>query len=197
MQPSFAGRDVGDVGQPDAVRCRGDELLFQQVRRDRQRMTAVGGARPEPATGECVDAVAPHQARDAATACRASLRSERGMHPGAAVTAMVLGMKAPQVGERRAVGARADTLRPTAPRMIPAGRDLEDPAHQPDRPMVSMIADEFEAHPGASAKMPVAFFRTSRSMRVRSSSRFRRVISDAWSAGDGIGLSALDRDAPT
>lgn len=37
-------------------------------------------------------------------------------------------------------------------------------------------------------------------MRVRSSSRFNRVISDAWSAGDGIGetfgVAALDRAFP-
>jgi hypothetical protein len=50
-----------------------------------------------------------------------------------------------------------------------------------------MVADEFEAHLGTSAKMPIAFFSTSRSIRVRSSSRFNRVISDAWSAGDGSG----------
>jgi len=49
--------------------------------------------------------------------------------------------------------------------------------------------------------MPIAFFSTSRSMRVRSSSRFKRVISDAWSAGDVSGekvddVVALDRAAP-
>jgi len=63
-----------------------------------------------------------------------------------------------------------------------------------------MIADESEAHLGTSAKMPIAFFNTSRSMRVRSSSRFNRVISDDWSAGDGsgetLGVAALDPAVP-
>jgi len=64
-----------------------------------------------------------------------------------------------------------------------------------------MVADESEAHLGTSAKMPIAFFNTSRSMRVRSSSRFNRVICDAWSAGDGIGdrpgdVAARDRAIP-
>ena len=64
-----------------------------------------------------------------------------------------------------------------------------------------MIADESETHPGTSAKVPIAFFNTSRSMRVRSSSRFNRVICDAWSAGDGIGdkpdgVPTLDRAVP-
>ena len=64
-----------------------------------------------------------------------------------------------------------------------------------------MIADESEAHLGTSAKMPIAFFSTSRSMRVRSSSRFKRVISDAKSAGDGSAgtpsVATLDRVAPS
>jgi hypothetical protein len=58
-----------------------------------------------------------------------------------------------------------------------------------------MVADESEAHLGTSAKMPIAFFSTSRSMRVRSSSRFKRVISDAWSADDGI-AEVVDTVAP-
>jgi hypothetical protein len=58
-----------------------------------------------------------------------------------------------------------------------------------------MVADEFEAHLGTSAKMPIAFFSTSRSMRVRSSSRFNRVISDAWSAGNGSGANPGDETA--
>jgi hypothetical protein len=100
---------------------------------------------------------------------------------------MMLAMEAPHVGEQCAVGACTSTFRTIAPSIIAAGRDLEDPTHQPDRPTVGMVADEFEAHLGTSAKMPIAFFSTSRSMRVRSSSRFNRVISDAWSAGDGSG----------
>jgi hypothetical protein len=63
-----------------------------------------------------------------------------------------------------------------------------------------MVADEFEAHLGTSAKMPIAFFSTSRSMRVRAGSRFNRVISDAWSAGDGSGettdVVACERRVP-
>jgi len=64
IQPSFTGRDVGDVSEPDAIGCRGDEFLVQQVRRDRQMVAAVGRARSETATGECADAVTPHQLRD-------------------------------------------------------------------------------------------------------------------------------------
>ena len=41
IQPSLAGRDIGYVGQPDAVGCRSGELLLQQVRRAREN----GGGR--------------------------------------------------------------------------------------------------------------------------------------------------------
>jgi transposase len=43
-----------------------------------------------------------------------------------------------------------------APGVISAGRDLDDPTHQPDRPSAGMVADESEAHLGTSAKMPIA-----------------------------------------
>jgi hypothetical protein len=113
---------------------------------------------------------------------------------------MMLAMEAADIGEQRAVRNDPSTIGTVAPCIIAAGRDLEDPTHQPDRPTVGMVADESEAHLGTSAKMPMALFSTSRSMRVRSSSRFKRVISDAWSAGDGIGemidVVALDRIVP-
>ena len=70
VKPTFVGGDVCDVGEPDAVRCRCDELLLQPVRRDRQVMTAVGRARLEPAAGERANPVPPDQALDPATACR-------------------------------------------------------------------------------------------------------------------------------
>ena len=144
--------------------------------------------------------MAPHQPRDPSPACHPAFRTKRGMHSGTAVTAMMLGVKATHIGEQRAVRNRPSAIGTVAPCIIAAGRDLEDPTHQPDRPTVGMVADESEAHLGTSAKMPIAFFSTSRSMRVRSSSRFKRVISDAWSAGDGIGEAvdavALDRTVP-
>ena len=132
----------------------------------------------EPATGERANTVTTHQPRDAATTRRPAFGTERGMHPGTALTAMMFAMEATYIGKKRAVRNDPSAIGTVAPCVIAAGRDLEDPAHQPDRPTVGMVADEFEAHLGTSAKMPIAFFNTSRSIRVRSSSRFSRVISD-------------------
>lgn len=117
---------------------------FKRFRCDRQIVAAVGRARPEPATGERADTVASHQTRDAATACRPALRTERGMYPGAAVTAMMLAMETTHIGKQRTVGARPGAFWTVAPCVIAAGRDLKNPAHQPDRPLAGMVADELE-----------------------------------------------------
>ena len=78
------------------------------------------------------------------------------MHPRAAVTTAMLGMKATHIGKQRAVRGRSCAFWTTAPCVIAARRDFDDPPHQPDRPTVGMVADESEAHLGTSAKMPIA-----------------------------------------
>jgi hypothetical protein len=80
---------------------------------------------------------------------------------------MMLGLEATHFGKQRAVRNGPGTIGTVAPCIIAAGRDLEDPTHQPDRPTVGMVADESEALLGTSAKMPMALFGKSRSMRVR------------------------------
>jgi len=46
IKPALLGLDVGDVGEPDPVRRGGDEVALEQVRGDREVVTAVGSARP-------------------------------------------------------------------------------------------------------------------------------------------------------
>src|SRR3954447_25977935 len=46
IKPALIGLDVGDVGQPDLVRRGGAEVPLDQVRRDREVVTAVGGPHP-------------------------------------------------------------------------------------------------------------------------------------------------------
>ena len=82
IKPSLAGRDIDNVGQPDAVGCFRDELLFQQVGRNRKIVAAVGRTRLEPAARKSADTMSPHQTFDTATTCRRAFRAQRGMHPG-------------------------------------------------------------------------------------------------------------------
>ncbi len=84
-------------------------------------------------------------------------RAERGMRPGTGAAALDLGMETTRVGRKRAVGARAGAFRPAEPRMMFAGRNLGDPARQPDRLSAGTIADGPEARPDTSAKMAIAF----------------------------------------
>jgi hypothetical protein len=44
IQPAFIGRDVCDVGEPHAVRRCGGEVPSKDIRRDRQRVAAIGCA---------------------------------------------------------------------------------------------------------------------------------------------------------
>ena len=176
-QPAFAGRDAGDVGQPDAARRRRDERLPQQVRRDRQAMAAVGGAWPEPATGGRADAVAPRRSCDTRPRPAVlALRAERGMHPGAA-------RNGPST-----VGTVAPCMSPLAEtsRVRHIGRIGQRSAWSRMGPRLTR---------GTSAKMQVASSGTSRSARTRSSPRFERAISDARPAGDGI-RGTVDAVAP-
>src|ERR1700729_4474644 len=200
IEPSLSSGDVCDVRQPDGVRRRCRERLLQQVRRDRKVVAAVRCARLEPTPCQAANAVVAHQTGDASPANRSAFSTKRGVHPQRAITATMLGLETPDIAEQMTVGDEPGAVRAIPPCIVAAGRDLKHAAHEPDRPRAGVIADEREPHLGTSAKMPMAFFRTSRSMRVRSRSRFSRAISAAWSAGDGScgapAATARERVAP-
>ena len=83
------------------------------------------------------------------------------------VSDMMFAVEATYIGKQRTIGAGSGAFWTVAPCVIAAGRDHEDPAHQPDRPLAGMVApdrplagmvaDELETHFGTSAKMPIAF----------------------------------------
>ncbi len=178
IQPPFAGCDIGDVGEPDCVwrGCR--EVLRQQVRRDRQIMTTVGGTRPEPASRQCADTMATHQSFDATTAASMTLRPQGGMHPRRSVSPLMPRLESAHLGKQCQVRHRPCAWRPDAPVVIAAARHTEHAAHDIHRPGGRMLLDKSELHRGISAKMPTAFFKMSRSIRARSSSLRSRAISD-------------------
>ncbi len=200
VEPSFSSRDVGDVREPNGVwrRCRED--LLQQVRRDRKVVAAVRRAGPEATPGQSANAMVAHQPLDASLADSLAFRTKRGMHSRRAITTAMLGFETADIAEKMTIGDAPGTVRPNPPGIVAAGRHLQHAAHETDRPRRRVFADELEPHLGTSAKMPMAFFRTSRSMRVRSRSRFSRAISPAWSAGDGSGgtpaATARERATP-
>ena len=120
-----------------------------------------------------------HQPLDPATADPVILGAQSCVYARAAITAPMLTMEALNILEEASIGRGPGALGPGAPGIIAAGRDLEHAAHEPHRVSAGMLLDEAKPHLGISAKMPMAFFNTSRSMRVRSSSRRSRAISAA------------------
>jgi hypothetical protein len=59
VKPTFAGRDVGDVGQPNPIGAVGHKGLVEQVWRHGQGMIAVGRAYAIAAWGSSPDAMLP------------------------------------------------------------------------------------------------------------------------------------------
>src|ERR1700757_4382091 len=68
IKPALISLDVGDVGEPDPVGPGGDEVALEQVRGDREVVTAVGGAHPPWPRHDGPDTVAAHQSLDATAA---------------------------------------------------------------------------------------------------------------------------------
>lgn len=60
INPTFPRPDIGDVTSPLLVRPAGGEVLLQGIRRDVERMVAVGGAFELPAADD-PDAILAHQ----------------------------------------------------------------------------------------------------------------------------------------
>lgn len=80
VQPALAGRQVGDVGQPDCVWPRGREVLLQEIGRDREIVAAVGRAGPEPTPRQGTDAMSANEALYLPMADRPALSPQAGMH---------------------------------------------------------------------------------------------------------------------
>lgn len=126
-------------------------------------MAAVGGDGAETACGDAADAVSTHQALDPAAAGHATLCAQRRVEARAAVAATMALVKATDVGQQRTVRARPHALGPATPSVVAAGRHAEHTAHEPDRVLLPVVLDETKPHLGASEKMAIAFFKTSRS----------------------------------
>src|ERR1700730_1577793 len=79
IEPALIGLDVGDVGEPDPVRRGDGEVPLEQVRRDREVVTAVGGAHPPWPRHDGPDTVTTHQSLDATATHPAASGPQLGM----------------------------------------------------------------------------------------------------------------------
>src|SRR6266481_5735714 len=186
IEPALIGLDVGDVGEPDAVRRGSYEVPIQQVRGDRKVVPAVGGPHPPWPRHDGPDPVMAHQSLDATAARPAALRLQFDMDAGTAIASIGVAMDPLDVVDEFTIGGRASALRARAPGIIAGRRDPEHLAQDPHRIISAAIFDETKSHFGTPAKIAIDFFNTSRSMRSRSFSRCKRAISAAWSADGSV-----------
>src|ERR1700688_3098693 len=179
IKPALIGLDVGNVGEPDAIRRGSDEVPIQQVRSDRELVTAVSRAHPPWPRHDGPDAVTAHQSLDAAAAHPAALSLQLDMDAWAAIASISVAMDPLDVVDELSIGGRAPALRARAPGVITGWRYLEHVAQDPHRVVGAAIFDEAESHVRTPAKIAIDFFKMSRSMRSRSFSCCKRAISAA------------------
>ena len=79
---------------------------------------------------------------------------------------------------------------PLAPGIIAADRNLQRLAQQCDCVLLTVLSDELKLHSWPREKMPIAFFKISRSCRRRSFSRFK------WRISSSCGVLGLWMSAP-
>src|SRR4051795_8043261 len=207
VQPALAGRDVGDVGQPDRVRSLGGELPVERVGRDREVVAAVGGPRGAAPPARDGEAALAHEARHPPAADPGAppppprghppphepppplaadpdpLRPQLGVHARAAVGAPA-GLE-----DRRDPLAHPSVIAPAPaparsaaePGVEAAHRDAHDPAQRPDRERRTLGGDEALPHETAAslAKKAAAFLRISFYCSRRFTSRRSRASSAA------------------
>src|SRR6202035_3952371 len=179
IEPALIVLEVGDSGEPDSVRRGGGEFSLKQVRRDREVVTAVGGAHPPWPRHDGPDTVTAHQSLDATAACPAALGPQLGMDARAAIASACVAVDPLDVVDEVTIGGGSPALRARAPGIIAGRRDTEHVAQDRHRIVSAAIFDEAESHFGTPAKIAIDFFKMSRSMRNRSLSRCKRAISAA------------------
>ena len=146
IKPALISLDVGDVGEPDPVRRGGDEVALEQVRGDREVVTAVGGAHPSWPRHDGPDTVAAHQSLDTTAVRLAAQSPQLGMDARAAIAAIGLAVNPLDLVDELTIGGGSRALRARPPGIITSRRDAEHVAHDRHRIVGTAIFNEAESH---------------------------------------------------
>jgi len=112
VEPALAGRNVGDVRQPNLIGPVHDKILLEQVCRHRQAMLAVGCADAIAARSPRLDTVLAHDPFDPLAADGLARGAQFGVDARRSVSFLVLGMDPTDVDQQRAIGDLAQAVRP-------------------------------------------------------------------------------------
>src|SRR5512137_1193198 len=189
VEPAFTGPEVGYIRYPLLVRAGGREVLFQPIRRYRERVFGLG-RRLEAACRPRPEAHGPHPLSDAPATDPPALGLQVQRNPGRAITAPMV-VKEPLNSRIKTpvLGGSVRLWRPL-PGVIPAAAHLQYPTHRRHLKHHLMRLDEGVpyrdslAKPGLSTVegYAAAFFKIATSSSRCANRRFSRVSSAACSA---------------
>lgn len=167
VQLAFAGRELGQVGDPTLIRPGRREVATEQIRR-RRAVTAGGPPRPLAGTTDAADPVLAHQPGHALVIGRDTATRELAQHPHAPIGAAGGLVDLDDLHEQTVVGELSRGRPPRAPGVeARACHHPGQPAQPRHRVVRLMIPDETAAaHRIVSrAKYAAALRRISRSTR--------------------------------
>ena len=111
VEPALAGRNVGDMRQPDLIGPMRDKILLEQVCRHWQAMLAVGCAHAIAARSPRPNTVLAHDPFDPFAADGLTLGPQFGVDARRSVSFPVLRMDPPDVDRQRTIGDLAWAVR--------------------------------------------------------------------------------------
>ena len=127
IQPALAGPDVADIARPFLVGPIRREVTVQQVRRDVERVIAVGGRFEFPRSFNDNPVLA-HQSSDTPVPHVNANLLEFFSHPGAAIAAQAQARLLLDMGQNHHVHVLPAAGRAAAKGTQPAGADIHHPA---------------------------------------------------------------------
>jgi hypothetical protein len=163
IKPTLGGRNIRDVRQPDTIRSRCREPSAEEIGSQREIVAAIRGP-TEPPLLAGTNAMVVHQPRHPIAPDLSSLSAERSMHSRAAVATSAIAIHATDFLDQLAIGGRSHAFRSPSPRVVAAGTDVQHFAHHTHWERRSLVMDKAKSHFGGPEKMPMAFFKMSRSI---------------------------------
>ena len=152
IKPAFGGPEVGEVGDPFAVRRCGGERPVEHIRRHSVRRPHASVRRYAPPSGACAQRRVSHQPFNAMEAAGDALHEHVVPDPPRAVGAIAGEEAGPYSDQQLLVGPRPDTWRPGPPGIEACTRDTERLTHPSRRPNSPVLRDEGERHSASCAK---------------------------------------------
>ena len=178
VQPAIPSAHLGDVGDPQLVGPVGREVAVHQVRRGPGLRVLLRRRRLEAPPRHAMNAQIPHQACHALPAHPLARRLQFRLDPRAAIGLPAAAPDQQDLALELDVAPRPRRGRTLQPAVVPAGGETQHPAHGRKRKHGPVRLHERVPPLGIEslslANQAAAFFRMSRSIRSRLTSRFRR-----------------------